>query len=83
MFPKKRFHYKADENYHIYRKLVFGGILSFFGLDEDSKRERKYDREVESNKEEDIDEKLRNILRPAIYNMQVFREYELDFQLVT
>lgn len=70
MFPKRKFHYKADENYHIYRKLVFGGILSFFGLDEDSKRERKYDREVESNKEEDIDEKLRNILRPAIYNMQ-------------
>ena len=53
--------------------LVLGGILSFLGLDEDSKEERKYDREVDSNKDKDFDEKLRNILRPAIFNMQVSR----------
>ena len=71
MFSKKRFYYKEDENYHMYRNFVYGGLLSFFGLDEDSKRERRYDKEVESTKDEDIDEKLRNILRPAIFNMQV------------
>ena len=45
--------------------------MSFFGLDEDSKRERQYEKEVENNKEEDFDEKLKNILRPAIINIQV------------
>ena len=71
MLPNKRFHYKSGEKYSIHHKLVLGGILSFFGLDEDSKIERKYEREVENAKDEDIDEKLRNILRPAILNMQV------------
>ena len=69
---KKRFYYKA-EGKNISHTLVFGGILSFFGLDEDSKRERKYDKEVDRIKDEDVDEKLRNILRSAIFNMQVRR----------
>ena len=48
-----------------------GGILAFLGLDEDSKLERKYDKEIKGTKDEDFDEKLRNVLRPAIVNMQV------------
>ena len=43
------------------------------GLDEDSKLERKYDKEIKGTKDEDFDEKLRNVLRPAIVNMQVSR----------
>ena len=46
--------------------------MSFFGLDEESKKERQYDKEVENMKEEDFDEKLKNILRPAILNIQVY-----------
>ena len=51
--------------------LILGGILSFLGLDEDSKRDRQYEKEVQSTKDEDFDEKLKNVLRPAIFNMQV------------
>ena len=53
--------------------LIVGGILAFLGLDEDSKLERKYDKEIKGTKDEDFDEKLRNVLRPAIVNMQVSR----------
>ena len=45
--------------------------MAFFGLDEESKKDRQYDKEVENIKEEDFDEKLKNILRPAILNIQV------------
>ena len=71
MLHNKRNYYKSGEKYSITHKLILGGILSFLGLDEDSKIERKYEREVENAKDEDFDEKLRNILRPAILNMQV------------
>ena len=45
--------------------------MSFFGLDEGSKRERQYEKEVDDMKEEDFDDKLKKILRPAIINIQV------------
>ena len=45
--------------------------MAFFGLDEESKKDRQYDKEIENINEEDFDEKLKNILRPAIINIQV------------
>ena len=45
--------------------------MAFFGLDEESKKDRQYDKEIENMNEEDFDEKLKNILRPAIINIQV------------
>ena len=72
LFRKKRLDSNGNKhnNENSYY-LILGGILSFFGLDEDSKRDRKYEREIESNTEDDFDEKLKKILRPAIVNMQV------------
>ena len=75
MFYKERLDYKSSDDKEIPPFLIFGGILSFFGLDEDSKRERKYEKEIENTSEEDFDDKLRNVLRPAIINMQE-GEYE-------
>ena len=51
--------------------LILGGLLAYLGLDEDSKKERRYEKEVENNEETDFDEKLRNILRPAMMDVQV------------
>lgn len=62
--------HNAASNKGIPECLIFGGILAFLGLDEDSKLERKYDKEIKGTKDEDFDEKLRNVLRPAIVNMQ-------------
>ena len=67
----EEFRYKRSQNHPTSSYFVLGGIMSFFGLDEESKRERQYDKEVENNKEEDFDDKLKNILRPAIINIQV------------
>ena len=72
-FYEKHSGNNASGNKAIPECLIFGGILSFLGLDEDSKLERKYDKEISSTKDEDFDEKLRNVLRPAIVNMQVSR----------
>lgn len=69
-FYEKHSGHNAASNKGIPECLIFGGILSFLGLDEDSKLERKYDKEIQSTKDEDFDEKLRNVLRPAIVNMQ-------------
>ena len=75
----RRFYNRGRETYSkASHTLVLGGILSFLGLDEDSKRDRQYEKEVESTKEEDFDEKLKNVLRPAIFSMQV-----IQFQSVT
>jgi len=74
MFSQQKFNYKSSKKKEIPHYFIFGGILSFFGIDDESKRERKYDKEIENIKEEDIDEKLRNVLRPAIINMQVSRK---------
>ena len=68
---KDRYNFKGHRRDGHPYYILFGGILSFIGLDEDSKKERQYDREVESSKESDFDENLKNILRPAILNMQV------------
>ena len=70
-FSKDRYNFKGHRRDGHPYYILFGGVLSFFGLDEDSKKERQYDREVESNKENDFDETLKNNLRPAILNMQV------------
>merc|ERR1719510_1470211 len=67
---KDRYNFKSHRRDGHPYYIFFGGILSFIGVDEDSKKERQYDREVESNKENDFDETLKNILRPAILNMQ-------------
>ena len=72
-FYEKHSGHNAASNKGIPECLIFGGILSFLGLDEDSKLERKYDKEIKGTKDEDFDEKLRNVLRPAIVNMQVSR----------
>ena len=70
-FYEKKSGHNAASNKGIPECLIFGGILAFLGLDEDSKLERKYDKEIKGTKDEDFDEKLRNVLRPAIVNMQV------------
>ena len=72
-FYEKHSGHNAANNKGIPECLIFGGILAFLGLDEDSKLERKYDKEIKGTKDEDFDEKLRNVLRPAIVNMQVSR----------
>ena len=65
------FYYKRSQNNSKSPFFVLGGIMSFFGLDEGSKRERQYEKEVDDMKEEDFDDKLKKILRPAIINIQV------------
>ena len=72
-FHEQHSGHNSASNKGIPECLIFGGILSFLGLDEDSKLDRKYDKEIQSTKDEDFDEKLRNVLRPAIVNMQVSR----------
>ena len=67
----EHFYYKRFHNSPTSKYFVLGGIMAFFGLDEESKKDRQYDKEVENIKEEDFDEKLKNILRPAILNIQV------------
>ena len=51
----EEFRYKRSQNHPTSSYFVLGGIMSFFGLDEESKRERQYDKEVENNKEEDFE----------------------------
>ena len=67
----QNFYYERFHNSPGSKFFVLGGIMAFFGLDEESKKDRQYDKEVENIKEEDFDEKLKNILRPAILNIQV------------
>ena len=67
----QNFHYERFHNSPGSKCFVLGGIMAFFGLDEESKKDRQYDKEIENMNEEDFDEKLKNILRPAIINIQV------------
>ena len=49
-----------------------GGILSFFGLDEYSRLERKYAREVASaDSDIDFEDELKNLLKMGILDMRV------------
>ena len=55
----QNFYYKRFHNSPGSKCFVLGGIMAFFGLDEDSKKDRQYDKEIESMNEEDFDEKLK------------------------
>ena len=53
------------------RMQYFLGILSFFGLDEYSRLERKYAREIEGKADNQFEEELKDVLRRGILETKV------------
>ena len=49
----------------------FLGILSFFGLDEYSRLERKYAKEIEGKADNQFEEELKDVLRRGILETKV------------
>ena len=59
----------------------FLGILSFFGLDEYSRLERKYAREIEGKADNQFEEELKDVLRRGILETKVVIAFTFFYRL--